>query len=102
MNRIIHAFETKMNNYKNEVEEGLIGLQTIQMMDMEVAHQVCDDTNKDVAGEIVARHFEVVEKMRVDEDETLTEHRSKLKHRLAQKYQQVMTPTMLKHNQTNL
>ena len=56
--------------------------QTVQLMDLEVVKQACDNNNRDDADKILQRHFDIVEKMRRDKEETLAVHRPKVMQRL--------------------
>ena len=51
-------------------------------MDLEIVHQACENNNRDVADDMIQRHFALVEKMRRDKQETLAQHRAKMMAKL--------------------
>ena len=84
---MLHVFPSKNIGFRcNKYDTDTIcACQTVQLMDLEVVKQACDNNNRDDADKILERHFQIVEKMRKDKEETLSVHRNRLKQRLSEK-----------------
>ena len=59
------------------------------MMDLEIIRQACENNNRDIADEMIQKHFELVEKMRKDKEESLAAHREKMLAKLKAKHGKV-------------
>ena len=81
---MLHVFPSKNIGFRcNKYDTDTIcACQTVQLMDLEVVKQACDNNNRDDADKILQRHFDIVQKMRRDKEETLAVHRHKVMQRL--------------------